>query len=408
MRILYITAGFSWIDDLLHKNAAKPNGLPSQFKIMEGLIKRGDVVDLVVADENHDEGNAALESPFFKQFNSVTLVKRGTTAIEKALYIPKIKHIASSMMQGEVYDFVYLHGGAASSVASNARKAGIVCGQRAYGSPVSSWLNEKGTLWTYLRHYPEMAILKEPKDFLLATDDGSRVDSAVSLLFESEPPYDFYQWVNGVDLPDDEDVEHWRRPLSERYIFHGARIYDYKGQHHSIEILRGLRDRGFDDLKLVFAGCVSNQSYYKHLLEIVEEYELGDQVTFLGSIPQEKMQLWHHFAEATIFYSPLNRGNSFLEAFASGALLVVPDDDQTVTCYIDDEITGFCVKNESDAVCKILSILETPDLSEKMRSEARKKAHEKLDSWDRRVARELKLIDFYVSRKSKTIHRQEK
>lgn len=408
--ILYCSSGSRGLDSLLFEGG-KEEGLPSQTKVLKALLDSGHEVHIIVRrrtgqmidigagwlsrvasclaveigeslERDHSLANIMRHASFYARFNS---------AVREAL-------------SEHHFDLVYLHGEQVSMAAKEALAKGVPCGQRAYGSTLGQVPRQSGIRWLWMKlRYPHVfSALKQKKDFVIATKDGSEVDKLALRVCGKNPPYDLYLWSNGVDFLPRETLNEWdeeRLSLKQRFMFCGARIDKSKNQFFAINVLHYLKCMGIGDLHLVLAGGVSDPVYHSKLVAAVERYDLGGRVHFLGSVRRSLVLKLHRLSVASFStYDNYSRGNSFLEGVAVGAVSVVLRGDRSVADLVVDGVSGLCVEDEQEAARRIASLLNDKELSDRIRVNARKKTEEIVPSWDERVAQELDLIHYYMEK----------
>lgn len=406
MKILYCSAGLNGLDSLLFDGVEIETGLPSQTKVLKGLIDAGYEVhiingavesDLNIQAEWLKKAKIASIVPFPKRFSDDRSLRNVITRLR---FPGQVRNALLNELRDELFDFVYLHGEAVAFAAKIIRKYGIPCGQRAYGSSIGSVAKEGTTrwLWTRIRRPWPFEILQLPKDFVLATKDGSEVGEIAKRVCGCNLPYDLYEWDNGVDFPTDGELRAWDDLTSkEEYVFCGARIEPWKRQDFAIDVLRHIDSAGERSVKLIFAGGIFDKQYYEKLKRMIASYGLEDRVYFLGMVPRTQIPKLHRHALATFFtYEGFSRGNSFLEAMAAGSIPVVLKQDHSVKDLITDGLTGFAVQDAEDAARRIIDLTRKPQVQSSIRIESRKIAKNKLPTWDARVQKEIELIEKYT------------
>ena len=116
-----------------------------------------------------------------------------------------------------------------------------------------------------------------------------------------------------------------------------ARLIERKGQHHLIEAVKRLVDRGVDvTLDLVGTGDARSKNQTK-----AERLGLNGRIKFLGYVPREEIA--RHYADAHVFVLPsYNEGMSIatLEAMAAG-LPIVTTRTPGMAELIEEGVNGF-------------------------------------------------------------------
>lgn len=143
-----------------------------------------------------------------------------------------------------------------------------------------------------------------------------------------------YHFMNETMRSNFYSGELWDAALCIRHtIFVSQGNYPLKGLHKVLEAMPIIREQ-YPDVKLMVAGdsITANEtwkdklkisSYGKYLLELVEENNLQEQVTFLGKLSADQMK--HEFTHCNVFVSASsleNSSNSVGEAMLLGVPIV--------------------------------------------------------------------------------------
>jgi len=288
MNVLYVTNNSICIDPLFFHGEDICRGLPSQFHVLRAMGERGDKVDFVIAHE-YQQPEIDIKCDWLMR-SEIKLIDKG-----KRDYLSKVMFYAGGIIKK-----------------ATAIRAGIPCGQRVYGSFYPRDLREKGKIYCTFKYPQEIYMIKSKKTFLLATNDGSRLDTVVSGLYGDNPPYDFFEWDNGVEESYDDRI--LSRIPSKPFLLCAARIDPWKHQDRGINILYQMLQQGVD-CNLVLAGATYNSAYEQNMKDRIEVMGLQDRVLFLGPLTQpEVMSLDKHALANLFLYDYSNLGNSFLEA----------------------------------------------------------------------------------------------
>jgi glycosyltransferase involved in cell wall biosynthesis len=189
--------------------------------------------------------------------------------------------------------------------------------------------------------------------------------------------------------PSEEDVARVREryQLEQRVVLYVGNIKPHKNLVRLIEAFDTLRQRGFDDLKLLIIG--DEISKWPALRRAVHRHKLHKQVRFLGYQPDETLAILYRLASVFVFPS-LYEGFGLppLEAMASGTPVV------TSNVSALPEVTGdagvlvdpYDVESIVDGLRRVLS---DPALAAEMRRKGLERARE--FSWERSVAQTLEV-----------------
>lgn len=149
------------------------------------------------------------------------------------------------------------------------------------------------------------------------------------------------------------------------------------------QILHGLHALKRRDFSFVFIGDGTEKG---ELIELVKEYNLQDQVKFLGLIPKTEVVKW--FARATASFVTFkdipvlhtNSPNKLFDSFAAG-VPVIQSTKGWIADLVNDYQCGFNVdpNQPSSFAYAIQQFLENPELANEMGRNARKLAELKFD-----------------------------
>lgn len=185
---------------------------------------------------------------------------------------------------------------------------------------------------------------------VVAKSEGERemihaLDSAIDVTLVPNG-VDLNTFRPGVEIPDG-------GPLRLLCV---ARLIERKGQHHLIEAVKRLVNRGVDvTLDLVGTGDARPKNEAQ-----AERLGLNGRIKFLGYVPREEIA--RHYADAHVFILPsYNEGMSIatLEAMAAG-LTIVTTRTPGMTELIEEGVNGFTFAwADVDALTKHLQRLAT-------------------------------------------------
>ena len=119
----------------------------------------------------------------------------------------------------------------------------------------------------------------------------------------------------GVDCGIFKPIENFINPTPS--LLYVGRIVEWKRIHLAIKAVKGLVDSGFKDAKLNIIGPVSSETYLLKLKEMVSNYSLENNVSFLGH--KEHGELPKYFQNADLFTLPSDKetfGMVMIEAMA--------------------------------------------------------------------------------------------
>ena len=152
-------------------------------------------------------------------------------------------------------------------------------------------------------------------------------------------------------------------------------IDNYKGQHLIIKALGEYKKlTGFNEFVLKFIGTIHKGSYQDLLESLVKEYNLEENVSFLG----RKEDTHNYYKDADVVFVGSKAeafGRITVEAMLSGCLVLGANTCGTKE-LIDDEETGllFDYENDNTIVDRIKFIFENKEAVQKIASDGRQKA----------------------------------
>lgn len=399
MKILYVTPLVAGFEDIL-KGEKDSRGLPSFILPLKYLLEEGNTVNIILI--SNYTGGVNIKTEWISNENIVANVNNdfasthGFTRVRlKIKSLLEVRRIISKSLKTGEYDFVYCHGTAAYIGNILANKYSVRCGYRIYGVvDIAHDIKRFGLTKAIIKYPIYFRIFRKKKNFLLITDDGTDGDY-VFKKFNPRRTVPLYYWTNGVDKGF--RYERQARILQgcgcyeQNYIFHAARITRLKRQDRIIEVLNELHKRE-NKIHLIFAGHITDDSYYKELMEATYRYGLTYYVHFCGAIERGKMQSLAHDAIATVLLADFsNQGNVFFECAIAGSVIITHP-EESLKKYIDDKKSGFFVDNEKQAAKVVEDLIAGVYDRENIRISIRNIVDEKLLSWDERVHREIDLI----------------
>jgi len=161
------------------------------------------------------------------------------------------------------------------------------------------------------------------------------------------------------------------------YIFYPSRLEQLKRQHLLIEAMRHVKS----NIKLILSGVGGMEQEYR---ELVERYQLQDQVALLGHIPDAEKYAYYANALA-VAYPPYDEDYGYvtLEAMLSSkAVLTCTDSGGPLEFVVDGE-TGFVVDSDPQAIAEKMDwLFEHQGQATRMGQNGRALYEGKGISWD--------------------------
>lgn len=115
-----------------------------------------------------------------------------------------------------------------------------------------------------------------------------------------------------------------RMGLRPAYILYPAQFWAHKNHYGILSALRIMKERGDSVPQAVFVG--SDQGNMAHIKEVVQEFDLAEDVIFTGFIEREELIALYENALALVYYTHFGPENlPPLEAFALGCPVIASD-----------------------------------------------------------------------------------
>lgn len=401
MKILYITPPLYGFRECLFDGATEINGLPSFNKPLKKLIEEGNEIHFVILYNTETIEPFNIKADWLSESQIKECLHYDTRITRRLLNIIEIRKKVNNLIKSEKYDFVYGHGSASSIVRKVAMNKNIPFGQRLYGTFLWNEIQKYGYLKSSFKHLIEYLTFKTRKSFLLITNDGSRGDLVYNKIAKNKSLYEFLYWINGVnrvtDISDDELLKYKQKLVDKPFIFYVARFDEWKQQERAVRILRVLKKNN-KDLHLYLAGPPEkgNPSYFNYIMRCIDEWDLNDNVTYMGNIDAKTINIMCKLAVASLsLYNVCNLTNVFHEMLAAGAVVIVKNDG-VVNEFIKNGVNGFLVDSEEDAINIIEELINNKDLVSLIRENAIITSNSRIKTWEERIQDEIDLIKKYV------------
>ena len=162
---------------------------------------------------------------------------------------------------------------------------------------------------------------------------------------------------------------------SETVIGFVGSMVQYEGLDYLLEAVRRLCESGVDNIRLLMVG---DGAEFENLVELVDEYELGDKVIFTGRVPHEQVERMY----SLIHIAPFPRKGQLvcemvspLKPFEAMAMekAVISSDVAALAEIVDDENTGLLHgKDDVDDLAACLKrLIDSPELRKTLGKNAR-------------------------------------
>ena len=379
LKILYVTNFWSGFADVVNQGQEEPKGMPGFNLPLKKLIDNGVQVDFVVLSYEEQVKN-----------NTVSWLGDSRFYFFKGLSLKNLNTLRK-LISSKEYKFVYGQGAKPAFWANLfANIYNVACGVRLYGTFMGEFIG-KNFVTAFLKHPYEFALYNMSKKFLLITDDGTKGDEVCNHFSIKKRNYDFYFWVNGIDIDYPASTEAGNSDLNSPYLFYPARFDRWKRQDMAIDILNILNRRGVN-IKLLLCGHYYDKTYVEELRSKVKKYKLDDFVIIQESLP--KSELYQKMVNSTAMlycYDFSNFGNVFIESSSLGALNIVRNDDSCNRVITHGE-TGILFDSVENAAESIQAVIEKNIDSCKLRLNCKARASNLFSTWETRALSEVELI----------------
>ncbi|MCL7943604.1 glycosyltransferase [Marinobacter sp. ATCH36] len=170
---------------------------------------------------------------------------------------------------------------------------------------------------------------------------------------------------------DDEDVRKLRESLNigdETVFVSVSRLSNEKNIDFMIDAIDELRRRTDRPFRFLMIG---EGHQHERLQQRIDELDLQDHFTLVGSIPPDDMATWYHLGDAFLFASKSEtQGMVILEAMAAG-LPVVAVRSSGIDDVVRDGFNGFKTPEKQDQWCaRVQQLLEDDGLREELAAHA--------------------------------------
>jgi glycosyltransferase involved in cell wall biosynthesis len=182
-----------------------------------------------------------------------------------------------------------------------------------------------------------------------------------------------------------------------------GRVTPVKKIDQMIEVLKLCRDRYGKKYTLNVCGdsfVHSDDLYKRHLLSLIEKYQLSDQIFFSGMVPRAKLPTAINEARLFLFLVNGGVGKAILEGIACGVPVVVstPEADD----FFGNELSSwFLCEKDTESVCQaIMKILDaSPEKYRELSEKANRLFSEKY-TMERFIDRIVTQIAHFLSSKN--------
>jgi len=403
MRILYVAADNPAVDTILSgMNSETLGGLPAFYYPFKMLLERGHIIDLLLYTA---EERTVVESEHFKTENLIQIHSGSKVLPGSVDYMLQLLLTTRKQLKLQQYDFVYGMGEGSHFAVWEAARRGIPCGLRQFGTqemanvlePVRSMTKRR---LKALKDYTYITLsMISRKNFLLATNDGSRADELYDILGIRKKKFPFFFWRSGVYIPETQPIVDFEKTGDYPWTYDPMalsminRIADVKRQDRAARILGELHKRGYP-FHLYLVGTVDSMDMLNATMAIAEEYGIKEYIHVEGGKTQSECRRYARNSFATLLPCEWNRVNVLYEVMGEGSV-VITNDNHSIDEFIENGVN--CLVYEEDqyaqAADKIIALINDPDRIKGLRTAAYHTAITKFLSLEKRFGLEAKLVE---------------
>lgn len=400
MHILYIAMDNPAVDTILGGMRDETlTGLPAFYYPFKMLLEKGHTIDLMLIS---NEAHEVVESEHFKKENFFQIRMKHSGALGTLELPMLLRRETKKRLKAQHYDFVYGMAEGTHMGVRTAAKMGVPCALRQYGAQEMANVLEpmrKGLRrWIKaLKDYTYITLsMISCKSFLLATNDGSRVDELYDILGVKKKKFDFYFWRSAVAIPDEQPIvdtaktDNYPETYGPMCLSHIGRVVPVKRQDRSVRILGELHKRGYK-FHLYFIGDIEGEEMIGDTMKAAEECGVRDYLHFEGGKNQTECRQYARNSFATLLPGEWNRVNIFYEVMGEGSV-VLTNNNHSIDEFIDDGVNCLVYDTEAEAAEKLIELMNNPEHQAEIRANAHKTAVEKFMTLERRFGMEAQLV----------------
>ena len=379
-------------------------GIPSLYNTLKGFIAAGHEFHLILPGEKNEPAYELYEGihiyRFKWRFNKIPRIKIIGLILQKIAWLSfiisaflKARAVARKVKPDVVYGFTSAGAPVACTIGRNRRIPNIT---RQFGTFLYKYLSNPIRL---LSCFDEVLLFKIPCSALILTNDGTQGDKVAEKF--KVPLEKLRFWMNGIKggmfgLPrDDEEIRKLRRSLNilpnNKVVLSVSRLEGWKGVDRVIKAVPGVvRDN--DNVVFVIVGG-GNQR--EGLEKLVKALGVSDYVRFAGTVPYNKVPVFMDMADIFLsLYDISNLGNPVLEALACGKCIITLNTGATRLVILNNQSGILLEVDELDRLPEVINnLLSDDNFRKSLEENARRYAVKHLETWDKRIEKEVKLVE---------------
>ena len=419
MKILFALRLYTGLEDSMINGSWEPKGVPTIYKLLEGLDKNHDIKVLLL----HKEPGKMQYSKYretrdkdvkFKEFkNTFTIITSlknkgvGIYIFQKVL--EELAHLIKIILyiHKEKPDLVYIDN-------ANVWSAGFIA--RAFKIPVV--LRLLG-LYPYIRKLASQKLrirekilkwcFRAPYSLVINTKDGSGKSSDLKKILNNKTNYKLL--LNGVDIPLSSELHQNKYDINRKILSKGidrnsltclfiGKLETYKGCVTFVESIIQACNKGLN----VHGIIIGEGSQKKKLHNLINKSNLADHFTILGGLSHKEIFRYHKLCDLYISLNHFgNLSNSNLEAIKIGQVIILPKNLLPETDREDVKLLGedgiLWVENPYDVkglINHIEAIYNDRTMLDKYSKNIKNRA-KLIPTWNERINKEALLLQNIVS-----------
>lgn len=413
MRILSISYSDIW-------PWGKNKGIPSVFFPQKGFVDKGHEVfflctvngDNISLDENNSGINIRrFRLPFGLNFNHVnSLPLNPITKRIKASFLSNLCWYlfqvycfiyARNLAKNIKPDIIYVHGltpAFCGYLISKMFKAKLIL--RVYGA--KDLYYKQNNFFYRIKEFRNYLAFKVPADHFIITNDGTKADVLAKQRGVSEEKIKC--WRNGIDFKDnDRDkvskkdlLKKLNLPLDTKLIVSTCRPIPIYRMNITLKIMIKVLEK---DKKAVFV--IAGEGIQLNLLkEIANKSNVKDRILFLGNVKRNMIEELLIASDVFVFIPKYhNCTNTMWEAMICGCAIVTTKTEQINDILIDQEEAILMQEEDIENTPEIIvNLLNNDELRKKLSENVIAKSASVLESWPKRVEKEIRLLEELIAK----------
>ena len=380
-------------------------GIPSLYYTLKGFTAAGHEFHLLLPEEKGEPAYELYEGihiyRFKWRFNKIPRITIVGLILQKIAWLSflvsatlKAWRIAGKINPDAVYGFTSLGAPVAYRIGRNRRIPNVT---RLFG--VQSLYPFLSKPLRLLSCFDQVLPFKLTSSALIITNDGTQGDKVSQRL--KVPVGRLKFWMNGVDESifnfshDDEEANKLRQSLNidkdSKIILSVSRLVWVKRVDRLIKSTSSIVQTNKD---VVFV-IVGDGSERQNLEKLVRELGVAEYVRFAGAVPREQIPLFMSMGDVFVsLYDESNVGNPLLEAMVCGKCIVTLNTGATGRVIQNNQNGILLDTGELERLPEVINALLSDDnLRKSLEENAGKYALEHLETWDKRIEKEVKLVE---------------